>query len=166
MIGDINKCRECMNKIRRRLEELGINFIMTTANNRDTILCKFSSSTDNSNSVKVTTVGTSLVSSCPYMNSNSSCPYTACKYPGVNCHKHNANTNNGGNIDSDNNGSGALEAIMVPRCSLFRIMPNDTNTGIFLHAIKLHGEVCDLKMSFEYTDPTEIINVIKFLSEE
>ena len=165
-----NKAKECMNKIKRRLEELKINFIMTTANNRDNILCKIPGLSDNSNDTKVVTTGATLpATTCPYMHSNSTCPYTACKYPGVQCHKHNPNTGNGSSVDSGNSStSGALEAIMIPRCSLFRIMPTDTFSGIFLHVIKLHGEICDLKMTFEYTDTgvADLIDVIKFLSEE
>lgn len=163
-----SKCIECMDKIKRKLNELGYSILMT--NNKENILCKVSDVKTNNYNTELTVVntGASTVSpNCPYANNTSTnCPYSVCKYPSTQCHKH--GSSDIGNNATDSNTEAILEAITVPRCSLFRIRPDDIYTGLFLHVVKLHGEICELKMSFEYNDSgvAELISVINFLVKE
>ena len=48
---------------------------------------------------------------------------------------------------------------------LFRLRPTDINNGIAMHVIILHGEVCELKMTFEAGEKgaVQIVEVINFL---
>ena len=171
MNQDKAKCLDCMDKIKRGLDAFGFRCMMTS--NKETILCKvygdepYNTGTNTvvSSSYTVATTPTT----CPVsMNSTGTCPYTACKYPNATCHLHGSNDNDSSSADNnDNEIAGKLETIGKFSGCLFRIMPNDIYTGLFLHAIKLHGETCDLKMSFEYNENSivEIINIIKFLVE-
>lgn len=160
------KCIECMDKINRKLFNLGFATFMTT--DKENILCKVSSSTSEINKENNESNNNSIavINSCPVARSSAKCPYPTCIYPSATCHLH--SVNNGNNNSSDeNNGttSGTGEILDKYAGSLFRVMSNDIHTGLLLHAIKLHGETCDLKMSFGYTDNDvlEIVNVIRFL---
>ena len=80
-------------------------------------------------------------------------------------HHNNCPIQNGSiNNDSSSN-SGSGNAAYSGNDCLFRIMPTDIYNGIFLHAIIIHGEHCDLKMTIEYNDKcaNEIVNIINFL---
>ena len=168
------KCIECMDKIKRVLDSTGFATFMTT--NKENILCKYSSSdsinvnNDNNNSNNNTNT-VAVISSCPVARSSAKCPYPKCIYPSsATCHLHSANkedNNDSNNSSSDNNTNfvGLGETIDKYTGSLFRIRPNDIYTGLSLHAIKLHGETCELKMSFDYDDNgvLEIVNIIRFL---
>ena len=168
------KCIECMEKIKKRLDNLGFATIMTT--NRENILCKYSSSdsinmnneTNNSNNNNANAVA--VINSCPVARSSAKCPYPKCIYPSATCHLHSTdkednNDSNNSSNDTNTNFVGLGETIDKYAGSLFRIMPNDIHTGLLLHAIKLHGETCELKMSFDYDDNgvLEIVNIIRFL---
>lgn len=164
------KCIQCMDKIKRNLDKLGYSNIMTS--DKMNILCKVNPDDldKNNSNIKGSTSSSFGIPTCQHANTGK-CPYTVCKYPNATCnyHHHNNIGNNGdstteGNPNSDSL-SGLLEVSNTYHESLFRLMPNDIDTGIFLHAIKLHGETCDLKMTFGYDDIdiTEIIRVIKFL---
>lgn len=165
-----HECIKYMDKIKKQLDSFGFDSIITS--NKENILCKVPGdfkATNNSTAI-VKTTGVGLTTTCPH-TASSACPYTACRYPNATCHHHNhnignvGNNNNGNNSNNDNDG--ALEAIGVCSCSLFRIMPTDIHNGLFLHVIKLHGETCELKMTFECSDDgaTELVNVLKFLVE-
>ena len=161
------KCIDAMDKIKRKLDSLGLNTIMTS--DKENILCKVSGDfefKDNTNTIN--NFNKTVTGKCPAtINSNiTNCPYTACKYPNATCHLHkesNANNSNSTNTDNTNSNNSMCETLNVYSGSLFRIMPNDIHTGIFLHVIKLHGETCDLKMSFNYDNPLELVEIIKFL---
>ena len=171
--SDKLKCIACMDKIKRKLDNLGLQYIMTS--DKENILCKVygdvsfnngGNETGNSNISGGTTQLPSHIHVCPHSLNQSNCPYTACKYPNMKCYCHNAADlgNNSNNTESDNNSSNTESPAKFTGC-LFRIMPTDIYNGIFLHAIKLHGETCDLKMTFNFDDnaATELIEVLKFL---
>ena len=162
------KCIECMEKINRRVSNMGFATLMTTY--KENILCKVSSSAsevnkDNSSSTSSDS-SIAVINACPVSRSSAKCPYPTCIYPKATCHLH--SVNNGNNNSSDENNEttvGTGEILDKYAGSLFRVMPNDIHTGLLLHTIKLHGETCDLKMSFGYTDNDvlEIVNIIRFL---
>ena len=154
------KCLDCMEKIKKKLEDNKFDILMTS--NRENILCKVSEDwTDNTKPAVVKTVNTA--SSCPHTLSTK-CPYSTCMHPNTTCPHH--NTENGTTNDSNGNNGIVSELSSIGGCTLFRIFPNDIYSGLFLHVIILHGEVCDLKMSFEYNENgiADIINIIKFLA--
>lgn len=167
------KCIECMEKINRRLSSTGFATLMTT--DKENILCKVSSSdsqqvTTDSNSSTNINNSVAVINACPVARSSAKCPYPTCIYPKATCHLHSADKdNNTGNSNENNENTlvGIGETIDKYAGSLFRIIPNDIYTGLLLHVIKLHGETCELKMSFGYydNDVLEIVNVIKFLVE-
>ena len=138
------KCLDCMEKIKRRLDETGFSTFMTP--DKENVLCKVSAN-GLANTTKLVYSNTNTSNTtCPHVTATS-CPHTACKYPNVKCSHHN-------HINSDNNDyNNTLEStVSIGDNSVFRIMPNDIYTGLFLHVIKLHGEICELKMSFEYNE--------------
>lgn len=153
-----SECLRCMEQIKRRLDNLGLSTIMTS--NKENILCK-STGEESLNSTKSIST-TNLASKCPSMTVDGKCPHTSCKYPNASCHIHNT-----GNMSGSNDTTLLPSVLETCGCSLFRIMPTDIHSGIFLHVIKLHGEMCELKMTFDYTDTgvTELVNIIKFLVE-
>lgn len=164
--SDKLKCLACMDKIKRKLDSLGLNYIMTS--DRENILCKVygdvsfgNGGNDSTNNGNGATQLPSHVHVCPHSLNHTNCPYTACKYPNMKCHIHNATQL--GNTSSDIEGETSNETSAKFTGSLFRIMPTDIYNGIFLHAIKLHGETCDLKMTFSYNKDDEIVRVLKFL---
>ena len=143
------KCIASMDKIKRKLDVLGVNSIITR--DKENILCKFDSSWKLSNND---------IKSCPAVTSNASCcSHSTCTLP-IQCelHRNNGNNSNDENTTTESNTISSDD-------SLFRIVPTDIYDGLFLHVIKLHGEVCELKMSFDYSDEgiTELIDVLLFL---
>ena len=161
------ECIKYMDKVKKQLDSLGLSTIMTS--NKENILCKVPGDYKNSNTGTALNTSYSIANTCPHAATSNACPYTVCKYPNAACHHHNnGNMSDGSTSNTDNSNncvlSGTLETYSG---SLFRIMPNDIYSGLFLHAIKLHGETCDLKMSFDYSDDAvkELVNVIKFLVE-
>lgn len=152
------KCLACIDKISTKLGNLGLSFFMTS--DRKNILCKTYGTVSFDGIVNNESSNTGATT-CPHSTS-SSCPHTVCKYPKASCHYHNAHNigNNSNNTDDDTN----KLPDKFTGC-LFRITPTDIYNGIFLHAIKLHGETCDLKMTFNYDEAgaTELVNIIKFL---
>lgn len=162
------KCIQAMDKIKRNLDNFGFSNIMT--NDKMNILCKVPGDYSSNNKVSgATSISTSIVTTCPHSLKETGCPYTVCKYPNSTCHFH---SNTGNDSSADNSDSsvseGLLEVSGIYYSSLFRIFPTDIHDGLFLHVIKLHGETCDLKMTFSYEDTAivEIINIIKFLVTE
>lgn len=176
---DSNKleCLKCMDNIKKRLDNLGFSTLMT--GDKKNILCKYSggdlttglgdkniSNVTSSNSITATTMATT----CPVSRSSAKCPYPSCIYPSSQCHLHRPgdNTESGTESDSSKEDKDTCvvgETLEVYTGSLFRIMPNDIYSGLLLHVIKLHGETCELKMPFDYTETgvMELVNVIKFL---
>ena len=169
IISDKMKCLACMDKIQTKLGNLGLSFFMTS--DRENILCKTygdisfdnGSSNGSSNNGNGTTTLPSHVHVCPHSLNHTNCPYTACKYPNMKCHIHNAAQL--GNTSNDTEGETSNVTSAKFTGCLFRIMPTDIYNGIFLHVIKLHGETCDLKMTFSFGDngATELVEIIKFL---
>lgn len=157
------ECFKCMDKIKKKLDGLGLSNIMTS--DKENILCKVYGG-DNTNINTAAATADTYSGKCPYSNF-SSCPYTSCRYPNSTCHHHSAENENNSNSNNDSTLSDNLKVFEIYSDSLFRIMPTDIYTGIFLHVIKFHGETCELKMTFEYTDNgvEDIINTIKFLIE-
>ena len=162
------KCIECMEKINRRLFNLGFATFMTT--DKENILCKVSSSVSevNKDSNSSSNNSIAVINTCPVARSSAKCPYPTCIYPKATCHLHSVDKDNNSSSSNENNENtlvGLGETIDKYAGSLFRVMPNDIHTGLLLHTIKLHGETCELKMSFGYeeNDVLEIVNVIRFL---
>ena len=157
--SDKMKCLSCMDKISTKLDNLRISFFMTS--DRNNILCKtygdvsFNIINSGNNS---TNNGATI---CPDCLGNNHCPHSICTHPKAKCHFSNARQL-GNILDTieDNSDDKFMSC-------LFRITPTDIYNGIFLHVIKLHGETCDLKMTFKYDEAaaTELVNVIKFLVE-
>ena len=156
MEQNIAKCKECIKKLKKKFEENRFNILKVN----DNILLKIS--TDSLN----TSINTSV------SNVNKICPINpagcihdnhSCTHSG-NCHIDHSKCPICGN-NNGNNTSGIPSDIQKERLSLFRIRPTDTYNGIFLHAIILYGEECDLKMTFGYDDESisQIIETIKFL---
>ena len=160
---DKAKCLVGMDKIKKKLNNLGLNCIMTS--DRENILCKsYGDASFDNVSNSSTNNSTTLPSHnyvCPDSIGHSHCPHTVCKYPKAQCHMHSAyqigNESNNPEGDTSNKLSEKFTGC------LFRIMPTDIYNGIFLHTIKLHGETCDLKMTFSYDDIDELVEVLKFL---
>ena len=160
---DEMKCLACMDKIMAKLGNLGLSFFMTS--DKKNILCKTYGyvSFDAITGGATTNTPSSSTTTCPHSIAGSPCPYTICKYPNAQCHYHSAlMIGNASNNTSDED----LTCNRVVGC-LFRITPTDIYNGIFLHVIKLHGEKCDLKMTFNMDDSgaSELVNLIQFLVE-
>lgn len=157
------KSLACMDKIAKKLDNLELQYIMTS--DRENILCKtYSSVSFNDNAVNGGTTNTpSTSTTCPH-SSSGTCPHPVCKYPKAQCQYHMAKQmGNTYGVTEEVDASITLST-KLPEC-LFRITPTDIYNGIFLHVIKLHGEKCDLKMTFSYGDngASELVNIIKFL---
>lgn len=166
--SDKLKCLACMDKIKKQLDYLGLNYIMTS--DKENILCKVygdvsfgNSGSNGSNTSEGTTTLPSHIHVCPDSLNRTHCPHTACIYPKAQCHLHSAPQI--GNESNNTEGETTNKVSAKFTGCLFRIMPTDIYNGIFLHAIKLHGETCDLKMTFDFDDngAIEVVNVLKFL---
>lgn len=143
-------CLDTMRRIEDKLKEAGYNIkILKNAKYTD-ILCKgYRSNIISSKSLR-STYNCALSRTNCNISADSDCPYqNGCTDIG-NCPLHNNNANNN---SSNKNGSD----------SLFRIRPTDTYNGIFLHAIKLNGETCDLKITFNPDTVDEVIETINYL---
>jgi hypothetical protein len=137
MNQDLHKCIAAMDKLKKNLDNLKINSLITK--DKMNILCR------------VSPVSSATRAICPDITNNG-CPHTKCEHPNFTCNHHSKY-----NYDTE---------FDYAYRTLFRIMVNDIHDGLFLHVIKLDGEKCDLKMSFKYDDSgiAEIIEVIKFLT--
>lgn len=165
------QCQECIKKLKKKLEENGFNILKVN----DDILIKTPKRTVMINSMNYnnynndTTAIAVATNRCP-VNSNGciNVSNNTCTYPGTDCgvDKHNCPICNGslnnGNGDSSNTDSNSSNNNSV---CLFRIRPTDIYNGIFLHAVTLYGDECDLKMTFGYdtTAVNQIISVLNFL---
>ena len=147
---NVMECKECIKKLKKKLEDNGFNILCVN----DDILIK----TPRRSTLNTAAVATKY--SCP-VNSAGSIMYGSCTCSGnctiesKNCPVCNGTANSGNsNFINASNGN-----------SLFRIRPTDIYNGIFLHAITLYSEECDLKMTFGYDSVavTQIINVLNFL---
>lgn len=175
MEQNVVECKDCIRRIKKKLEDTGYNIIVIN----DDILCKTPKK-----STQVTTGGTLATYTSSRALSGTTCPLNtagcihsngkscthsgACHVDSSKCPIHGNNNNSNSNTGNNSNSNeGTLEAISSYSDFLFRIRPTDIYNGIFLHAIILHGEHCDLKMTFSYdTDKVnDIINVINFLVE-
>ena len=141
MNQDLHKCIAAMDKLKKNLDNLKIESLITK--DKMNILCKVSSKRNLTRSTPKVI--------CPD-TTPTKCPHSECKHPGFVCN-HKATPINDKEFD-------------YAYGTLFRIMVNDIHDGLFLHVIKLDGEKCDLKMSFNYDGSgiAEIIEVIEFLT--
>lgn len=121
-------------------------------------MIKINTSVPSSNTLPAT--GTITV--CP-MNSNASISGNTCS-----CHSECSSTSSHMCPLNKNNGNNNMANIIKPfskgEC-LFRLSPTDTYNGIFLHAIIIHNESTDLKMTFGYDDKgvIQMVETINFL---
>lgn len=183
------KCSDTIRKVHDKLEIFGYNMLYHSK--YDNILCKTSdvtaesveeildnNSDDEKSAVYIIRKKCSMVQTgnCSATISNSICSHTGCKLPSKHCPMYNQNTGNiGGGNNSNTSGDNSskdessisnselLEALYN---YLIRIRPTDTYNGIFLHAIMLNNETCDLKMTFNYGDDAvqEIVDTVIFLT--
>ena len=168
---NVCECKECIKKLKKKLEENGFNILVVN----DDILIKtpkkLSVKLLSYNSDSATAVGLPK-QKCP-VNGGGYIDHTncTCTYMGNNCgvDKHNCpicngTINNSGNSsNSSNNNTDTSNSNSI---SLFRIRPTDIYNGIFLHAVTLYGEECDLKMTFGYDLKAinQILSVLNFLA--
>lgn len=139
------QCKECIKKLKKKLEENGFNILKVN----DDILIKTSRRSVLNRSVSVATRAHSCPVNAAGSITNGSCTCSGnCTIESKNCPVCNGTANSGNNTSDSNNNS----------VCLFRIRPTDIYNGIFLHAITLYNEECDLKMTFGYD--TEAINQI------
>ena len=162
MVQQITKCKDSIKKIKKLLDDNGYNVLHVD----DNILCKTprksilnrgvtNLSTTNATSCKLLiSCGGNQSKLCGY----NTCPYTGCSIPKKDCPLFNGFGGNEGSSDTPNTAYNSDDC-------LFRIMPTDIYNGIFLHVIFLHGEHCDLKMTFDIDSDSlkDIVNVINFL---
>ena len=157
MVQQITKCKDSIKKIKKLLDDNGYNVLHVD----DNILCKtprkyvLNKGIINSTSCKLLiSYGGNQSKLCGY----TTCPYTACSIPKEDCPLFKGSGSNEGSSNTSN------IAYNSDDC-LFRIMPTDIYNGIFLHVIFLHGEHCDLKMTFDIDNDSlkDIVNVINFL---
>lgn len=136
MEQNIQECNEAIKKIEKKLTQSGYNIIL----NKNNILCK----------TPKAFINTLSTSTCPSYKNGKCVTTNTCDR--ADCPLHN-NSNNQ-----------TITSYSKNDC-LFRIMPSDLNTSISLHVIILHGETCELKMSFDYDNDgvQKIVDVINFL---
>lgn len=191
MEQNILKCKDTIKKINDKLSTLGYNILYNKT--CDNILCKTSDVTaesisalnnknNNSSDAQVYIIRKNcsklLTGTCTSTITGGTCMQTGCKLPSVHCPMYNGNNNsnqggstttpdNNENNDVDNDITNAelLEALANDNY-LIRILPTDIHNGVFLHAIMLHNETCDFKMTFEYGDKavTEVVDTVIFLT--
>lgn len=165
---NVMKCQDFMDKIKKSLQDSGYNILKVNNN----VLCKTPRTSVNkykySNGTNLPCLTDATSSSarkyqCP--KNTSGCideSFTNCTCSGAcnivpgDCPLHNGSSNNNSNTNLGSYGKSDC---------LFRIMPTDIYNGIFLHAIFLHGEHTDLKMTFgyEHEDIMKIVETINFL---
>lgn len=187
------KCKDTVRKINDKLVALGYNILYNS--NYSNILCKTSDvtaesiaalnknngSTSDDAQVYIIRKKCSMLQTgtCSSTITGGTCMQTGCKLPSVHCPMYNGNnnsnigTNTGNNTGSSNDSEvegditteELLEALTVGNY-LIRIRPTDTYNGVFLHAIMLHNETCDLKMTFDYGDKAvqEVVDTVIFLT--
>lgn len=166
------ECKDCIRRIKRKLEDNGYNILKVD----DNILCKTPKVLTQNNTEVITYASSRTVTgtTCPVnMNgcihpNKTSCTYTGnCTVDSSKCPIHgNNNNNNSDNSGSSSNTGNNTSGINNNSECLFRIMPTDIYNGVFLHAIILRGEHCDLKMTFIYDEDNtvkDVIDVINFL---
>lgn len=144
------QCLDSMRKIEDKLKESGFSIKVLKNSRYSDILCKGTKYKVISSRSLRSVYNCSLSRANCNITADSDCPYQNGCADIANCPLHNMNNNNS---SSTNTGSDCL----------FRIRPTDTYNGIFLHAIKLNGEICDLKITFESDTVEEIIDIISYL---
>ena len=162
--ANVCECRECIKKLKKKLEENGFNILKV---NEDILIKtpKRRVSLDNQADI-CTAIAANYHKKCPVGHGsidvmNNTCTYVGSDGCGVD--RHNCpicNGMNSGNSSNSNNTSSDNNSI-----SVFRIRPTDIYNGIFLHAVTLYGDEFDLKMTFGYdtTAINQIISVLNFL---
>ena len=143
------QCLDSMRKIEDKLKESGFNIKVLKNSRYSDILCKGTKNKVISSRSLRSVYNCSLSRSNCNITIDSDCPYQSGCTDIQNCPLHNTN-NNSSSI------SGSSDC-------LFRIRPTDTYNGIFLHAIKLNGETCDLKITFNSNTVEEIVETINYL---
>ena len=178
MKSNIFECSNAMNKIKKKLEVGGYNIINVDTYNslssisniliKPTKPVKYAVSTARSSSDIATSTASSSQKVCPFNAAATidmvrcSCTYTGeCKVNHTNCPLMNGSISGGGNTSSRNTAT----TNATSGDFLVRIAPTDIHNGIFLHVIILHGEHCDLKMTFGYDSNgiKNLLETIKFL---
>lgn len=159
MDQNVLKCQECMNRIKKKLDELGYSNIMYQNN----ILVKAPRLSHASKIGGGIKISQSATSECKCRGSIISdtigCPYrNTCNVDKNDCPLNNKDCNCEFPSDNNNKFTSGYDC-------LFRVRPSDIQNGITLHAIILHGETCELKMLFEpnINGENEIIKTIQFL---
>lgn len=158
MDQNVKECTESIKRIKRNLEELGIDYII----NENDILCKLSKFSLNKKILKLNTSNTNCKCNGSIIDTSKECPYkVGCNVSISECplHIHKCNcSNNSTNVSTGNYSN-------IDYDCLFRIKPSDIQNGITLYAIMLHGETCELKMLFKpnKNGEKELIDTILFL---
>ena len=158
---NVLECKECIKKLQKKLEENGFNILVIN----DDILVK---------TPRKLTLTTRTATSTTICNTKYSCPYNCSGF--IDCGDKSCTCSGNCNVDhskcpvcngsvNEGNSSNSNNTSSDNGTCLFRIRPTDIYNGIFLHAITLHNEECDLKMTFGYdlNAVTQIINVLNFL---
>lgn len=194
MEQNIHKCSETVRKVNDKLIDLGYNILYNST--YDNILCKTSDVTAESiaelnknNSDNDEAQVYIIRKKCSMLNTGTctstiaggTCIQTGCKLPSTHCPMYNQNQNTGNNTagngnntgnnstnssgENNDNEDGLLDTL---HCNnyLIRIRPTDTYNGIFLHAIMLNNETCDLKMTFDYGSQgvRDVVDTVIFLT--
>lgn len=155
---NVMECKECIKKLKKKLEDNGFNILCVN----DDILIKTPRRSVLSRTNSLTTSSCKIREKCPHNaagaidTTNKTCTCSGnCNIEQSKCPVYNGSLNNGNSSNSNNSNS----------VCLFRIRPTDIYNGIFLHAITLYNEECDLKMTFGYDSVAinQIISVLNFL---
>ena len=159
MEQNVQACNESMLRIKKKLDELGIDNIDV-----DNGLLVKTSSSYTGNTGSSGNLGSNPNCKCVQNNTTidvtKECPYkNSCNIQVTECPLHKARCSGSGNTY----GYG-LKIPSKYNC-LFRIKPSDIQNGINLYAVILHDESCELKLLFapSVQGEKDLIETLKFL---
>ena len=168
-IQDKQKCIDCLKNIKKLLINNGYKVFEIDDEN---ILCRTPKNALSRTQVTSSNYNTSLVSIsgiiCPANSQGvidkdtKTCTCSSCSIHQSNCPLGDI-CNGSNNSSSDNNTSNNTSGNNSD--NLFRVKVSDNYFGINVHAIILRGEMCELKMSFDFNKESvqHVVDVIEFL---
>lgn len=158
MEQNVKACNESILRIKKKLDELGIdninvdNGLLVKTSSLSSYTGSLGNLASNPNCKCVqNNITVDITKECPYKNS--------CNVVSTECPLHKARCSGSGNV------SGNGSKLSSKYNCLFRIKPSDIQNGINLYAVILHDESCELKLLFSPSIQGEkdLIETLKFL---